>query len=127
MFNKKFPISSFYMEDEELTKIPHAHGISIFEEGDSVVIEAALPGVNSENISVTHASGYLLIEGEREDEESSRKYYRKACSSFSYRIPIPASVDLSKDPEARFRDGIMKVKFKKGTKKAKSIPIKNGK
>ena len=127
MFNKKFPISSFYMDDEELTKIPHAHGISIFEEGDSVVIEAALPGVNSDMIEVTHAPGYILIEGEREHEEQNRKYYRKACSSYSYRIPIPAAVDLSKEPEAVFKDGIMKVKFKKGAKKGKSIPVKDGK
>lgn len=83
IFNKKFPISSFYMDDEELTKIPHAHGISVFEEGDSVVIEAALPEVNSDMIEVTHAPGYILIEGEREDEEQNRKYYRKACSSYS--------------------------------------------
>ena len=70
MFNKKFPISSFYMDDEELTKIPHAHGISIFEEGDSVVIEAALPGVNSDMIEVTHAPGYILIEGEMRDKKN---------------------------------------------------------
>jgi len=41
--------------------------------------------------------------------------------------PIPAAVDLSKEPEAVFKDGIMKVKFKKGAKKGKSIPVKDGK
>ena len=42
MVTKKFPISSFFMDEDEFTLTPHASGLSVFEEGDSIVIEAAL-------------------------------------------------------------------------------------
>lgn len=117
-------MSAFFMDEEGM--LPHSSGISVFEEGSSVVIEAALPGLSAENIEVTHAHGYLLIEGERKEEEKGRKYYRKATSDFFYRIPIPPGADFSAEPEAIFKDGIMRITFKKRAQKGKSIPIKEG-
>jgi HSP20 family molecular chaperone IbpA len=117
MVTKKFPISSFFMDDDEFTLTPHASGLSVFEEGDSIIIEAALPGLLIENVEVTHAPGYLLIEAEKKEENQKRKYYRKACSSFSYRVPLPPAANLSIDPEMILEEGIMKITFKRGNKR----------
>ncbi|MCB1107536.1 MAG: Hsp20/alpha crystallin family protein [Chlamydiia bacterium] len=119
MVTKKFPLGSFNVDEEDFTLVPHASGLSVYEEEDCVVIEAAVPGLSPEDISVTHAHGYLLIEGEKKEEEKKRKYYRKARCSFSYRVPIPVNALLSEDPKALYRDGIMKIIFKKGKAKAK--------
>lgn len=127
MSTKKFPISSFFFDEDEFSPKPHATGLSVYEEGDYVVIETALPGLSTEDIEVTHAHGYILIQGEKKEEETKRKYYKKAMSSFTYRVPLPPGVDLSTDPDAVFKDGVMKVTFRKGRHKGKSIPVKEGK
>ena len=114
MVTKKFPISSFFMDEDDFTLTPHASGLSVFDEGDSIVIEAALPGISIENIEVTHAPGYLLIEAERKKAKQKRKYYRKACCSFSYRVPLPPSANLAIEPETVLNDGILRITFSKG-------------
>jgi HSP20 family molecular chaperone IbpA len=126
MVTKKIPISSFFMDDDDFTLTPHDTGLSVFEEGDSIVIEAAVPGFSIEGVEVTHAPGYLLIEAEQEEATQKRKYYRKACGSFSYRVPLPPTADLTTDPEATLKDGIMKIVFKKVSRKRKSIFVKKG-
>lgn len=100
MSTRKFPISSFFIDEDEFSPKAQSTGLSVYEEGDSVIIEAALPGLSSEDIEVTHAHGYLLIEGEKKEVEVKRKYFRKAMSTFNYRIPLPPGADLSVEPEA---------------------------
>lgn len=126
MLSKKFPMSAFFGEEMRPSLVPHSEGLSVYEEGDNLVIEAALPGLLAEGIEVTHAHGYILIEGEKKEEETKRKYYRKATHSFFYRVPIPPGVDMQQEPEAVYADGIMRIIFKKGAKKGKTIPVKEG-
>ena len=121
--NKYFPMNPFFFDDDFFLT-SSSNGLNIYEEDNKVIIEAALPGLSAEDIEITHAHGYLVIEGEKKEEEKKRKYYRKASRSFSYRIPIPAAADTNQEPEATYHDGIMKITFKKGEKKGKSIPIK---
>lgn len=134
MLKKKFPMDSywenfpFHFDDETVSMASHSSGISVYEENDKVVVEAALPGVASEDIEVSQTHGFLLIEGEKKEEEKQRKYYRQAIRSFSYRIPLPGNADMSEDPKATFKDGVMKITFKKGTHKGgKNIPVKEEK
>lgn len=118
----------FPFDDEAFSMASYSSGISVFEEGETVVIEAALPGVSSEDIEISHTHGFLLIEGEKKKEEANRKYFRQAIRSFSYRIPLPAHVDIKKEPEATFKDGVMKIVFKKGVaSEKKNIPVKEEK
>ena len=42
-----------------------------------------------------------------------KKYYKKASSSFSYHVQIPGHIDEKKDPDARFKDGVLKISFSK--------------
>jgi len=99
-------------------------GLSIYEEGDFIYIEASLPGLKASEVEVYQDHGYIIIEGKKQEETKDRKYYRKASAAFNYRVPFPLAAEKDADPEATYKDGLMKLKFKKGKKNKKSIPIK---
>ena len=88
-------------------------GLSLSEDNSHVYIEAHLPGLKIEDIEVTFEKGVLWIRGEKkeEEEDKKKKYYRKASNSFSYRVQLPDLVDDQKEPEATYKDGVMRVSF----------------
>lgn len=100
-------------------------GISISEDEKSVYVSAALPGVNEEDIDITFDKGMLWLKGEAKEEEKERKFYRRATSSFSYRIAVPGELDLQVEPEAEYRNGVMTVRFAKSQQaQPKKITVK---
>lgn len=102
-------------------------GLSIYEDKNNVYVEAALPGLTTDDIEVTFEKGNLWIKGEKAEEqkEENKKYYRKASSSFSYRVSVPGAIDERKEPEAEFKEGIMKITFAKRKEQTpKQIKIK---
>lgn len=107
----------------EIQEFPST-GLSIYEDENHVFVEAFLPGIPSDKIKLSFDSGCLSIEGEKKEEEINRKYHKKASSSFYYSTAVPSYIDESKEPEATYKDGVMKVKFFKNGKKKKTIPIK---
>lgn len=100
-------------------------GLTISEDDKNVYVEASLPGLKPEEIEVTFERGVLWIRGEKKEEEKRKKYYRKASSTFSYRVHVPGAIDEQKEPDATYKDGIMKVSFSKTNgAKARKIKIK---
>lgn len=98
------------------------NGLSVFEDEKNVYVEAAVPGIDPKKIDVSFEKGILWIKGEaKEEEKDGKKYYRKASSSFSYRVTIPGEVDWNTEPTAISKNGIMRVTF---AKSAKSQPKK---
>ena len=88
-------------------------GLSVSEDDKHVYVEASIPGVDPDKIEVSYDKGVLWVRGQQEDKEKDRKYYRRASASFSYRMAIPGNVDENQDPEAIYKNGIMKVTFNK--------------
>lgn len=90
-------------------------GLSVSEDDKHVYVEAAVPGVEPDKVEVTYDKGVLWIRGEQDQkqEDKDRKFYRRASSSFSYRMAVPGEVDMSKDPQATYKNGIMKITFNK--------------
>jgi HSP20 family protein len=121
-------LPDFWDEDEEWLTYPSTQsGLSVYEEDDQVVVEAAVPGIDPKNVEVTFQDGYLWIRGEakEEDKDKKKKYYRRASRSFSYRISIPAEVDENREPEATYKHGVMTVAFAKAPKTLpKKIAVK---
>ncbi|HXK52889.1 Hsp20/alpha crystallin family protein [Candidatus Nomurabacteria bacterium] len=108
--------------DEDFTA---ASGVSIYEDDKKVYVEAAVPGINPEEVEVTLDKNVLWIRGESKTEDKSKKYYKKATSNFSYRVSVPSNVDLKNDPEAVCKNGVMTVSFnKKEEEQPKKIAIK---
>lgn len=118
-------LSGFWDEEHWDLGATYPSGLSVYEKGDEVIVEASLPGISFEEIEVTYEKNILVIEGhkKKETEEKDKKYYRKASSSFSYRLMVPGNVDHEAEPDAVFANGVLKVIFKKrrgeGPKKIK--------
>ena len=110
-------------DDDWLTPSSTPSGLSISEDEKNIYIGASLPGIDPKNIDVAYQDGYVWIRGEVKEEEKdkNRKYYREATKSFSYRVAVPGDVDLTSEPAATYRHGIMTVSF---TKSQKSQPKK---
>lgn len=104
-------------------------GLTVSEDKTHVFVEAALPGINSEDIEVTLEKGGLLrIRGEKKEEEDKEKrYHRRALSSYSYRLTLPSIVDESKEPKAIYEKGLIKLTFSKANNtQAKRIAVQKG-
>lgn len=107
-------INSMFEDDEWSSFLPSS-GLTVSEDENSVYIEAAVPGVDPDKIDVTFDKGVLWIRGnqQRDEKEDGKKYYRRASTSFSYRVAVPGNVDMDKEPTVVARNGIMKVTFEK--------------
>lgn len=119
---------SFWDEDEDWLTMPSTQtGLSISEDEKNVYVEAALPGIDPNNIEVTYQDGYVWVHGEIKEEEKDkkRKYYRQSAQSFSYRVAIPGDVDPNVEPEATYKNGMMIIAFAKSpASQPKRIKIK---
>ena len=93
-------------------------GVGVSEDKEHVYVEAPLPGLKQEDIEVTFDKGVLWIKGDaRENEEDKeKKYYYRLSRTFSYCISVPGEIDMTAEPEANFRNGLMTVAFRKTQK-----------
>ena len=110
-------------DDNWMTPLNVNSGVSISEDEKSVYVTASLPGVDPKDIEITHEDDYVWIRGEvsETEEDKKKKYLRRSLQSFSYRVAVPGEVDLTKDPEATSKHGVMTIRF---TKSPKSQPKK---
>ncbi len=127
----RFPFSLFEESEEEgwLQDFSDPSGLSVYEDENTITVEASLPGLKLDEIEMTFEKGVLWIKGEKSEEveEKNKKYYRKATSSFSYRVAVPGDIDEHREPEALFANGMLKVIFSKTkTHEPKKIQIKKG-
>lgn len=124
----RFPMNRTFWDDTD--DMPFAssgpNSISISEDEQNVHIEVALPGIDPKDVEITFDKGVLWVKGEAKEEEKKKKYYRKATSSFSYRVAVPGDIDLSFEPEAQSKHGVMTITFRKSPKaQPKKITVKS--
>jgi len=121
-------LANFWDDGEEwFTSHSAQDGLSIYEDKNKVYVETAVPGIDPKDVEITFQDGYLWVRGETKEEgkDKGKRYYRKASRSFSYRIAVPGEIDINKEPEATYNNGIMTVAFAKSPKaKPKKIKIK---
>ncbi len=119
-------LPSIWEDEDDWTPMANMPGgVSISEDDKSIYVEAAIPGIKPEEVEVTFDKGIVWIKGESKEEDKTKKYYRKAASSFSYRVALPGDVDVNAEPDATVKNGIMMVKFVKSPKsQPKKIPVK---
>ncbi len=105
----------FDFDDVELSSFLPSSGLSISENDKHVFVEAAVPGIDPDRVEITYDKGVLWVKADQEREENNKdkKFYRKAASSFSYRVAVPGNIDESKEPEAVCKNGVMKITFAK--------------
>ena len=90
--------------------------VDMFEENDSFVIKAELPGMDKKDISVDVKDRVLTLKGERkyENEVKEETYYRRERSygKFQRAFTLPADIDPN-EIRADFKDGLLKIEVPK--------------
>ena len=101
--------------------------IDIRQEGDSITIDASLPGVDPSRINATVEDGVLTIKGEtsKQTEEKDEHYYlrERRVGAFHRSVRLPETVDTER-AETTYRNGVLSISFpKQESMKAKSLSI----
>jgi HSP20 family protein len=102
--------------------------LDVYEEKDSVVVKAELPGMKKEDVEVNLAGETLTIKGEKKEDKEVKEddYYRRERSYGSFLRTIALPCDVKSDEiKASFKDGVLEVRMPKTEEaKKKSIPVK---
>ncbi len=101
--------------------------VDVYENDESIVVKAEVPGVDKKDISVDIDNGVLTVKGERKHEEEVKedRFYRKerVYGKFQRAFRLPEGTDYEKI-NADFKDGILTVTVPKvEEKKPKQISI----
>ena len=101
--------------------------VDIFEDGNSVVVKAEVPGMKKEDIEVNLAQDIITISGHKKEEEKIERkdFYRleRSFGSFTRKLRLPADIQADK-AKATFKDGILEVRIpKSATAAARKINI----
>ncbi len=99
--------------------------VNLFEKDDCVKIEAILPGVNVDDISVELNEKNIILSGERKQDNSNSKFIRRErrFGTFKKSIRLPYPVDKDKI-SANLKDGILIIDLVKSDEaKPKKIVI----
>lgn len=102
--------------------------IDVYDEKDSVVVKAELPGMKKEDIEVNLAGENLTIKGEKKEDKEVKEdnYYRRERSygSFVRTVALPCEVK-SDEIKASFKDGVLEIQMPKTEEsKKKAISVK---
>ncbi|MEK7851756.1 MAG: Hsp20/alpha crystallin family protein [Deltaproteobacteria bacterium] len=104
--------------------------IDVFENLENVFIEAELPGVGKEFVTISIVEGELVIEGEKAEDRYEGEKVNYLCiernfGRFRRTVDIPAAADTSK-VKARYSEGILLVtipKVKEQRRKSRIVEI----
>jgi len=102
--------------------------VDIYEDDDSYVISAEVPGVDTKDIKINLENSTLTISGERKlDKNTKEENYRmmgRYYGSFARRFHVPTIIDREK-VDASMDKGILMVTLpKKPEVKPKEIKVK---
>ena len=101
--------------------------VDIFEEGDTIVVKADIPGISKKDLKVSIDENILTLSGEKKQEEKVEKknYHRveRSYGSFSRSFQLPGLIDSDK-VKASFEEGVLEIRIPKtGENKKKEIDI----
>ena len=90
--------------------------LNVYEDGDTLVVEAQLPGLKPEDLDINVEQGVLTISGQTtaEEERKERNYlireHRTGRFSRSLRLPATYNPDAC---QANFEHGVLRLAFPK--------------
>jgi len=105
-----------------------APAIDAYQTPNEVVVKAAMPGVNPEDINIDITGDTLTIKGETKTEEEIKKedylYQERRYGGFSRSLVLPSGLRADK-AEANLENGILTLTIPKAEEaKPKTIKIK---
>jgi HSP20 family protein len=102
--------------------------LNVWEEGEEVVVEAELPGLNLKDLEIYVTGGnQLIIKGERKPcvpEKGVWHRQERAFGTFQRSLTLPFPVDADK-VDARLENGVLHLKLTKHeSARPRKIPVK---
>lgn len=86
--------------------------VDIYNQEDSIVIKAELPGVDKKDIQIDVKDNILTLKGERatDNEVKEDNYYHRerTCGKFERMFTLPANID-PENITAEFKDGVLRI------------------
>jgi len=112
-FERGWPgFGSFGLANRDWGDDGMAASLDVRDEGDKLVIEADLPGVEEKDVAVTLSGGVLSIKGERRNEREEKKgdYHlaERSFGRFERSLRLPDAIDEGR-VEAKFDKGVLRV------------------
>jgi len=112
---------------DEMLSGAWAPQVDIFENKDSLVLEAELPGMNRDDFELSFENNVLTLKGERKFEKKTDKdnYHRieRAYGSFARSFTLPQTV-TAEGAKAEFNNGVLHISLpKREETKARKIEI----
>lgn len=90
--------------------------VNIKEAKNKYELEIAIPGMRKEDIEVNIIGNRLVVKGERKEEKKEEKegylHQEWGVRKVYREIPLPFDVDV-KSVEAKYENGVLRLKFKK--------------
>ena len=90
--------------------------VDIFEDKESVILKAEMPGIKRENLDIQLTADSITISGQKSSEEKveEKDYLRleRSFGSFTRRFQLPAEIQTDK-ARASFKDGVLEVRIPK--------------
>ena len=105
-----------------------APAVDIEETDDAFLVEADLPGVKRDDVTVELQNNELRIHGEVKERERTGILRRRTrrTGQFDYRVVLPGEVDAD-NVEANLQEGVLRVKVHKtGHARPRRIEITAG-
>jgi HSP20 family protein len=104
--------------------------VDIFEDENTIVLEADLPGLKPEDFKLSIENFKLTLNGERkfENEQKGENWHRieRNYGSFTRSFSLPNTVSVD-DVKADFKEGVLRVTLPKREEvKARQIEVKIG-
>jgi HSP20 family protein len=107
---------SFVRPRPGLTADEHPLAVDVYATSDSLVVEAALPGVKPEDVDVSLLGDKLTINATSRDERSSdedgQSYREIRRGSFSRTVTLPAGIK-AEGATASFENGLLRLAIPK--------------
>lgn len=104
--------------------------IDVIEHGDSITVQAEMPGMGGGDIELTVEGDVLTLRGEKrqEGETTEHGYHRveRRYGTFERSVRLPGYVDQEKI-DATFKDGVLTVRLPKTEDhRSRRVNIKEG-
>jgi len=105
-----------------------APALDVYQDKDNVIVEAAITGIDPNDVEITVENDVLTIMGKTEEKQEVKRedYYRKEIrsGSFSRSVILPMRV-MGDQAEAHYEKGVLKVTIPKAEEvKPKRIAVK---
>jgi len=98
--------------------------VDLIDEKNEILLVVELPGLKKDDIKIAVVDNAVTIRADKsaENEEKKKEYYysERQYSSFFRTLPLPEEVDPN-SVKAKYKDGVLEVRFKKNENKKREI------